>query len=225
MYILVNVPDPAEQAALCGLLRTWTELSCVSLDIVTGVPASPHAQAIVFWDLDGPEPPPAGLGPECALFLCSRDPQKAIDSYAFHPAGFLVKPVTMDQLWRAMLRCARLWFASLTRLEVFNDRVRIGIPLRNLIWAEGARRGSVLRTSHQSLAVREALYQLEQRLPRTVFTRCQRSFVVNLAHVREIAGGSLLLADGTEISIGRGNRSAVLEDFRRFRHLRYGEPE
>lgn len=122
-----------------------------------------------------------------------------------------------------MLRCTRFWFASLVRLEVFCDRVKIGIPFKNLIWAEGTRRGCLIHTSHQSISAREPLYRLEQRLPETVFTRCQRSFVVNLGHVREIAGNSLFLNDGTEISLGRGNKAGVLEAYRRFRRLRYGE--
>ena len=225
MYILVKFSDPTERAALCAMLRTWMDLSCVSLELVTSEAAvAPHAQVIVFWDLDSPEvPPSAWQRPGCALFLCSRDSRRAIDSYSFHPTGFLEKPVAMEQLWRAMHRCARLWFAALSRLEVFSDRVRIGIPLRNLIWVEGARRGCLLHTSHQTLAVRDPLYRLEQRLPQVVFTRCQRSFVVNLTHVREIAGNCLLLADGTQISIGRGDKVSVVGAYRQFRRLRYGE--
>ena len=64
---------------------------------------------------------------------------------------------------------------------------------------------------------------MEERLPETVFTRCQRSFVVNLTHVREIAGNSLFLSDGTEISLGRGIKAGVLEAYQRYRALRYGE--
>lgn len=225
MHILVHFQNPIERADLCRTLRTWMDLSCVSMDIETEETAVvPHTPTIVFWDLDGPSlPPPVRQGPACALFLCSRDPQRAIDSYSFHPTGFLTKPVSMDQLWSAMLRCTRFWFASLVRLEVFCDRVKIGIPFKNLIWAEGTRRGCLIHTSHQSISAREPLYRLEQRLPETVFTRCQRSFVVNLSHVREITGNSLFLNDGTEISLGRGNKAGVLEAYRRFRRLRYGE--
>lgn len=224
-HILIHFQNPAERADLCRTLRTWMELSCVSMDIETGERAgAPHAPAIIFWDLDGSSPPPmVRQGQACALFLCSQDPQRAIGSYSFHPTGFLTKPVTMDQLWRAMLRCTRFWFAALTRLEIFCDRVKIGIPFHNLIWAEGTRRGCMVHTSHQSISAREPLYRLEQRLPETIFTRCQRSFVVNLGYVREIVGNSLFLMNGTEISLGRGNKSSVQEAYRRFRRLRYGE--
>lgn len=223
--ILVHFHAPEEQAALCGMLRDWMELSCVSMDIlpVRGN-AVPLTSAIIFWDLDSPiPPPPVHHVQDCALFLCSRDPQRAIDSYSFHPAGFLTKPISRDHLWNAMHRCADFWFSSLLRLEVLSDRVKIGIPFRNLIWVEGTRRGCLIHTSHQSITAREPLYQLEQRLPEAVFTRCQRSFLVNLTHVREISGGSLFLNDGTELSLGRGNKAQVLESYRLFCRRRHGQ--
>lgn len=225
MHILVHLYNPAEQAALCGLLRIWAELSCVSSDIMPAETADTlQAPAIIFWDLDDPAlPPPVRPDPDWALFLCSGDPRQAIGSYSFHPTGFLTKPVSVDQLWNAMLRCSHLWFSSLLRLEILSERVKIGIPFQNLIWVEGTRRGCLLHTSHHSIAAREPLYRLEQRLPGTVFTRCQRSFVVNLNHVQEIAGNSLFLSDGTELSLGRGSKAGVLEAYRRFCQLRYGK--
>ena len=225
MHILVYLHNPVEQAGLCRMIRTWMELSCVSMDIATaGTEEACCTPAIIFWDLDNTAlPPPVRREPDCALFLCSRDPQRAIDSYSFHPNGFLTKPISMNSLWDAMNRCARLWFSSMLRLEILSERVKIGVPFQNLLWVEGTRRGCLLHTSHQSITAREPLYRLEQRLPAAVFTRCQRSFVVNLAHVQEVGGSSLFLNDGTEISLGRANKAAVLEDYRRFHRLRHGE--
>ena len=221
-HIVVYCHKPGEQDRLCGLLRAWTELSCVALDVFPAQ-AAPPGPAIIFWDLDGPELPPVREGENGALFLLSGDPQRAIGSYSFHPTGFLTKPASMDMVWNAMLRCAQLWFDCLLRLEVFSERVKIGVPFKNVIWVEGTRRGCVVHTTNQSVSAREPLYRLEERLPETVFTRCQRSFVVNLTHVREIAGNSLFLSDGTEISLGRGIKAGVLEAYQRYRALRYGE--
>lgn len=224
MRILVHFYNPAEQAVLCRCLQTWIELSCVSMDITTGEPMDFAAPpAILFWDLDGPDLPPI-LPPDSpqALFLCSRDPQRAIDSYAFHPAGFLTKPVSMDRLWDALLRCAPLWFPALQRLELLNGRIKIGIPFQNLMWLEGTRRGCLVHASHHTISAREPLYQLEHRLPSAVFARCQRSFVVNLSYIREIRGTSLFLNDGTELSMGRGTKSQVLEAYRHFCRRRHG---
>ena len=143
MHILVHLHDPAEQAALCALLQTWATFSCVSLQIVTQEPADCPGPAILFWDLDGPAPPVLQR-PDCALILCSRDPRQAIGSYCFHPAGFLTKPITADCLWAVMNRCAGLWYDALQRLEVLNGRDKFPLPIHDLVWAEGVRRGCLL---------------------------------------------------------------------------------
>ena len=223
MYIWVHLHDPAERARLCTALKIWRDISCVSAEIVTAEPADPAWVSLIFWDLDGPGQPPVLPGQNRTLFLCSRNPQRAIDSYIFHPAGFLTIPVSMEKLWDAMLRCMPIWFPSLLRLEVLSGRIQIGIPLRNLVWVESNRRGCLVHTSHQTIAAREPLYQLEQHLPQKVFARCQRSFLVNLAYVQEITGTHLLLNDGTALPLGRGIKTGVLEAYQRFRRLRYGK--
>ena len=220
---MVYMDNPEERSALCSQLQTWMDLVCVSLPIHLvheTIPAD--TPAIFFWDLDGALPPP-NLAPnlDCALFLCSSNPQKAIDSYLFHPTGFLQKPIRMDPLWKALLRCTQLWWMSLKRLEVMSERVRMQIPYYHLIWAEGTRRGCLLHTTRQNISTREALYQLERRLPKTTFLRCQRSFVINLCHVHQITNSSVLLSDGTELSLGRGNKSELLNAYQAFCLLRY----
>ena len=225
MHILVNFPDPSERAVLCNMLQVWMELSCASMDIVAAeTEEAPRTHFVTFWDMDSLEPPsPSWHHPDCALFLCSRDPQRAIDSYSSHPTGFLLKPVSIEHLWSAMLRCSPLWFSALMRLEVSSDRAKVGIPFRDLLWVEGAHRGCLIHTSHQVIASRAPLYRLEQLLPRNIFTRCQRSFVINLIHVREAVENLLLLSNGTEIPIGRGNKAAVMDAYHRFCQLRYSK--
>ena len=226
MRILVNFPDPAERDALCNMLRLWMELTCVSADLVTAEPEEadgPGVCPVAFWDLDGPElPPPTWCPPDRALFLCSRDPRRAIASYSFHPTGFLLKPVSMEHLQKAMRQCSCLWFSALMRLEIYDGRVKIGIPFSNLLCVEGARQGCRIHTTHQRITSQEPLYRLEQQLPEKIFIRCQHSFVVNFTYVQQVAGDFLQLYNGAEIPIGRRNRGAVLEAYRRFCQLRYG---
>ena len=217
MRLAVYMDDPEERAALCRQLRHWDAFICASLPLETVSEPTPCASSILFWDLDGALPPPALTpGQDCALFVCSSDPQKAIDSYALHPTGFLRKPVGLEALWRAMFRCAQLWWPSLDRLEVLSGRVRLRVPYYNLIWAEGTRRGCLIHTTGESIATREPLYRLEQRLPEFVFLRCQRSFVVNLCHIRRASGSTIQLRDGTELCLGRGNKAEILSAYRRF---------
>ena len=122
-----------------------------------------------------------------------------------------------------MNRCAGLWYDALQRLEVLNGRDKFPLPIHDLVWAEGVRRGCLLHTVRQPVTTREPLYRLEEALPGSVFLRCQRSFLVNVTYVRQIAGSCLVLQDGTEVSLGRKNRAGVLAAYRQYHLLRHGQ--
>lgn len=217
MRFCVCMPDPEEREALCRELRTWMKRTCASAEIEVWPPADTGEPGICFWDLDGGEPAPLPWdGERGALFVCSADPGRAIASYALHPTGFLQKPIRPQELRRVLDRCVKLWWGSLDRLELLRDRVRVQIPYYNLLWVEGARRGCLIHCVQESILDQEPLCKLEERLPGSVFIRCQRSFLVNLCHVRGVDGGSVRLSDGTELPLGRGCREEVLAAWQSF---------
>ena len=63
---------------------------------------------------------------------------------------------------------------------------------------------------------------LEKLLPPGIFVRCQRSFLVNLCHAAQAAGGELILSDGTRLPLGRKVRDRVIEAYEAVRSARTG---
>ena len=148
MRFIVRMSTPEDAAELNRLLRVWMELFCASAEVELWNGAegyAPEEAAVLFWDLDGERGAPAltgGADPRSwALFLCSSDPRKAIDSYALHPTGFLQKPFGMEALERALERCVQLWWPALDRVELLCERVRLKLPLCQVLWVESGRRG------------------------------------------------------------------------------------
>ena len=135
------------------------------------------------------------------------------------PDGFLQKPVRQSALFTALRRCAKLWWDSLERLEILSDRLRVRLPLCDLIWAEGARRGCLVHSSHECISNRESLSALEARLPGVLFFRCQRSFLVNLTHVQALDSQGLHMSDGAVIPLSRNSRGAAVQAYQRVRRL------
>lgn len=222
--LLIQIYDSEAREQLCRILRAWMALYCASMEL-TAQPAGPlQSPAVLFWDLDGGEPPPR-WEPETphALIVCSADPTAAIRSYPFHPTAFLPLPASMDQVEDAMKRCAPLWWNTLDRLEILSGRVRTPVPFCSVTQVEGTRKGCLVHSLLQTFSVREPLYGLESRLPPRNFVRCQRSFVVNLLHIQKLTRQSALLTNGAEISLGRLQKDAVWEAYRQFRLLREGK--
>lgn len=231
MRAVIYSADPETRAALRRLVTAWMRLACAELDVAVWdrLPEAPADRRGGIFFLDAGALPPAALEPllparktDCALFLCARDPRAAIDCYALHPTGLLAAPPKADDVWQAMDRCVELWWGTLRRLELMSDRVKVQIPLYDLVWAESVPKGCLLHRTHSQTLVRLPLSALEALLPPGIFVRCQRSFLVNLCHAAQAAGGELILSDGTRLPLGRKVRERVIEAYEAVRSARAG---
>jgi DNA-binding LytR/AlgR family response regulator len=151
-----------------------------------------------------------------ALLFCSSSPHAAIDSYAFHPSGFLSKPVSAADLERPLARCFPHWKRALRWLEVFSDRSRVHIPMCNLIWAEACGRSCVLHVPQRTLPAGISLMGLTWLLPDKSFLRCQKSFLVNLCRIQSTDGRFFQMSEGSPVPIGRDCRGTALSAYALF---------
>lgn len=219
MRFLIHMSTSEEAGSLARMLRLWTWSTCADMETELWSPGA-SGPAIVIWDLDAGLPPSGMVSSaSTALLVCSSRTQAAIDSYSLHPDGFLQKPIQQKDLFAALRRCARLWWDSLERLEILSDRLRVRLPLCDLIWAEGARRGCLVHSSQECISNRESLSALEARLPGVLFFRCQRSFLVNLTHVQALDIQGLHMSDGAVIPLSRNSRGAAVQAYQRVRRL------
>ncbi len=219
MRAAVCMSGGRESAALCRAIRLWSDMTCVRGEAFPWSPERgplPDDVSVLFWDMDGASAPPPERfdGPGRFLFLCASASQTAIESYALHPAGLFKKPIRMDALRQALDRCVGAWWNDLEQMEVLCGGLRRQIPLYGLLWVESCQHGSLLHTSWERIQTREPLRDLAARLPAGAFLRCQRSFLINLYHVREVSQDSVVLSSGDRIPVGRRVRAGVLESCR-----------
>ena len=224
MRFLIHMSTSEEAGSLARMLRLWTWSTCADMETELWSPGA-AAPAVLFWDLDTQLPPPQLPDDSSALLVCSSNAQAAIHSYSHHPDGFLHKPIRQRDLHAALRRCAKVWWDSLERLEILSDRLRVRLPLCDLVWAEGARRGCLVHSSQECIADQETLSTLAQRLPSELFLRCQRSFLVNLTHVQSLDGQGLHMSDGTVIPLSRNIRGRASAAYQRLCRLMEDGPD
>lgn len=144
------------------------------------------------------------------LFVCSQDSRKAIAMYRLRPTAFLSRPFSAASLDQAMSRCVPLWQTGLQNLELTENRSRLKIPMCDILWAEALGRSCMLHCLCRDMQIGESMNELAAQLPGDVFIRCQRSYLVNLHHVKEADGKFVYMSNGEAISIGRSTRPEVM---------------
>ena len=115
-----------------------------------------------------------------------------------------------------MSRCVSIWQTGLQNLELTENRSRLKIPMCDIVWAEAQGRSCMLHCLCRDIQIGESMNELASQLPAGVFIRCQRSYLVNLHHVKTIDGKYVYMSNGAAVSIGRSTRLEVMSSVQQY---------
>lgn len=209
------------------VLELWSKYVCVAVELTLAEhwddlqPGS--GQSILFLDADRMD---ASLGAETmenvraaysALFVCAKDSRRAIDLYRLRPTSVLNRSLSAAALDQAMSRCVPLWQSGMRKLELTENRSRLKLPMCNILWAEAKGRSSMLHCLCRDVQIGESMGELMDQLPPDVFIRCQRSYLVNLHHVRSTDGKFVCMTNGETVPVGRSSCAETLAAVEQYR--------
>lgn len=146
-----------------------------------------------------------------ALIFVTNLARYAAKGYAVDAMDFMLKPVSYATfsvtVQRALLRCRYNHCPDL--LITIPDGV-YRISASRIKYIEVINHTLVYHTTEGKLISVGNLKDVESKLTRGQFVRCNRCYLVNLAFVRAVRGHTLVL-DMDELQISRPRRTAVLE--------------
>lgn len=121
-------------------------------------------------------------------------------------AALLQRPVLYEQALRNVLR--DLGQGAPTRLAARKNKRVVLLPRRSVLWAGVQDRLVFLHTATERFLTDKTIGELEEMLKGGGFLRINRSDLVNLEHVREMAPWTsgtwrLTLSSGAELSVSR----------------------
>lgn len=136
----------------------------------------------------------------------------AIRGYEVGALSYLVKPVPYfafsQQLMRSVATVRRRPVDDFLVLPTRGGIARI--PTADIVYAESARRHTVVHTADGAYQAPITLKQLEDDLSGRAFYRSNNCYVVNLRHVTGVQEGDCLLADGSRLAISRSRRRGFM---------------
>lgn len=137
----------------------------------------------------------------------------ASDVYQTDHVGFLVKPVERAKLNEALARAVR----KLDERASSPFLVRSGSSLVRLIperitYIESNRRKVTIHETARSTEIYGKLSEFAERMPMG-FSRCHKSFLVNLSYIEAIRSNDLVLTDGTTLPVSQRCRKELVRAF------------
>ena len=149
--------------------------------------------------------------PEVVILFITNMAQYAIRGYAVDALDYLLKPVSYfafsQRLDRAIERMRKRTARYIT-LAVRGGSRKLDVSDIRYIESQGHNLTVHLR--EESLSVSGTMRELEDALAPHGFFRCNKGYLINLAHVDAVREGSAIV-DGEPLLISRGRKNAFLE--------------
>lgn len=151
------------------------------------------------------------LDSSVALIFITSMARYAIRGYEVDAMDFLLKPVSYPIFCTRIQRALRKSRQEQTQTLLINMSDGVyRISSSRIKYVEVTDHYLVYHTTEGNLNTYGKLKDVEEKLDKTQFIRCNRCYLVNLAYVRAIRGYTLVV-DGDELQISRPKRTAVME--------------
>lgn len=143
----------------------------------------------------------------------------AAEGYVVNALRYLRKPIVQQAVTECMNILWRQWELQHSDSIVMDLPTQVlRLPVKTILYVEVLGHYCIIRTTdhEQGYKFKQPLDAIRKKLNRSVFVQCHRSFVVNLMYVRHITSGSIIMADGTTIPVGKLYQEQVMSQFRHY---------
>ena len=161
------------------------------------------------------------------IILTTSDAQFAIDAFEYECiVDYLVKPITLPRFQKAIEKAKNFTIKKVgqekaiasngeakdeeSQLYINIDRrlIKIEIPSIYLVEAKGDY--ILIKTDSKNYTVHSTLKKIEEKLPKELFLKVHRSYIINLKRIIDIEDNSVLIAKDV-VPVSRSNRSELMK--------------
>lgn len=160
------------------------------------------------------------------IVLITSDKNYAINAFEYDCiVDYLVKPITEERFERAMQKLN--WRVDTTKkdnpvneekmtedktnefyINISNRLIKIDIPTITIITAKGDYIS--IKTDTNSYTVHTTLKKIEDKLPKDLFLKIHRSYIINTKKIIDIEDNSVLIGKDV-IPVSRGNKPELMK--------------
>lgn len=152
--------------------------------------------------------------PRLPIIFTTRERAYAVDSYDIQVSDYLLKPFTPERVFRCMERVREYLSApsSIPLLETsgWGHAAPVDVPLDEILYGQYGNHIMDVHTTQGVFCTRLSFRDFTALLPHSGrFLVCGRGLVVNMAQVREVRDGTLLLKNGEVLSFSRSRKQEI----------------
>ena len=149
----------------------------------------------------------------------------AIEGFDLNAVDYLLKPFSFERFLQAVNKAYVLFSAESTDLSqvpspaltaagedifVKSDGKLVRIDIHNIYYIEALKEYVRIFTPDGNWVVYQTMQHMEEALPKDLFFRIHRSFIIGLKHIKSIEGNCVLI-NGTQLPISRYSKDEFID--------------
>lgn len=138
-----------------------------------------------------------------------------LEGYSVQPLWYLLKPVSRTELATAIHTDLQRNHLPKTIILKSGSR-NISLDIENVIFIECMNHTLYIHLTDHTLSVHMTLTNAQDIFPSHQFSRCHKSYLVNLHWIADITRTSLQLKNGDTLPVGRNYQFQLQSDFIRY---------
>lgn len=143
----------------------------------------------------------------------------ALDGYRLNVIDYLLKPISFQRFFQAVQKVQEIFQTQILLQNVENSQpnlyIRQGdsfqkIKCEDILYVEGMQNYLKLYFRERVFVIHQTMASLEEMLPKDIFFRIHKSYIVNTTHIDTVCGGRLFI-EGKEIPISKNKKEDFLK--------------
>ncbi|MDH6306382.1 DNA-binding LytR/AlgR family response regulator [Parabacteroides sp. PF5-5] len=202
----LEVADTCTSALQAASILKKKEIDLMFLDI-----NMPHLSGLDF--LESLEKAPLTI-------ITTAYSEYALEGYRLNVVDYLLKPFSFQRFFQAVTKAQEVFKSTISikqdeksatsDLYVRQADAFRKISREDILYVEGMQNYLKLYLKGEVIVIHQTMISLEEMLPKNMFFRIHRSFLVNLSHIDTISGGRIIIA-GKELPLASARKDELLK--------------
>lgn len=135
----------------------------------------------------------------------------AARGYSVDAADFIVKPITYFGLKKALDKVVYRVCQKEESVLLHAKESYLRVRMNTIMYVECVGHEITYHTEDDVIRLWGTLKEEESRLPANTFIRCNKYCLLNIRHIKNVAGTTVEMQDGCKFPIGRTKKEAFME--------------
>ena len=144
----------------------------------------------------------------------------AVEGFELNAVDYLLKPISFERFLKAVNKVMDIKVQQHTQQEAYDeylyfrsDRKLHKVAMEDIIFIESLKDYIKVVTKAKTIITKQSISSIEERLPKTLFIRIHRSFIVSLSKVQSYTPELIAIGD-EELPVSRMYRHEVEKVFK-----------